>query len=141
MSLRDEITSPIFGSFSIFKDEDIGQDDLRSARTPWAVLPPPSSEPIADNFRCEVLVIGAGITGALVAERLTRQGRQVIIIDREIPSLGSTVASTAMLLWEIDRPFFQLTQLYGFEKAVRCYRASHQAPRGLRARRLATTPS
>ena len=41
-------------------------------------------EPIADSFRCEVLVIGAGITGALVAERLTRQGRQVIIIDREI---------------------------------------------------------
>ena len=68
-----------------------------------------------------------------MAERLTRQGRQVIIIDREIPSLGSTVASTAMLLWEIDRPLFQLTQLYGFEKAVRCYRASHQAARGLRA--------
>jgi len=59
-----------------------------------------------------------------VAERLTRQGRQVIIIDREVPSLGSTVASTAMLLWEIDRPLSQLTQLYGFEKAVRCYRAS-----------------
>jgi glycine/D-amino acid oxidase-like deaminating enzyme len=132
ISLRDEITSPIFGSFSIFKD-DIEQDDLRSARTPWAVLPPPSIEPIADSFRCEVLVIGAGITGALVAQRLTRQGRQVVIIDREIPSLGSTVASTAMLLWEIDRPLFQLTQLYDFEKAVRCYRASHRAARGLRA--------
>ncbi|WP_342713354.1 hypothetical protein AAFG13_17690 [Bradyrhizobium sp. B124] len=36
-----------------------------------------------------------------MAERLTRQGRQVIIIDREIPSLGSTVASTAMLLWAV----------------------------------------
>ena len=43
ISLRDEITSPIFGSFSIFKDEDIEQDDLRSACTPWAVLPPPSN--------------------------------------------------------------------------------------------------
>ncbi|MHC2621349.1 glycine/D-amino acid oxidase-like deaminating enzyme [Bradyrhizobium huanghuaihaiense] len=95
------------------------------------MLPPPSIEPIADSFRCEVLIIGAGITGALVAERLTRQGRQVVIIDREIPSLGSTVASTAMLLWEIDRPLFELTQLYGFEKAIRCYRASHQAAKGL----------
>jgi len=28
-------------------------------------------EPIADSFRCQALVIGAGITGALVAERLT----------------------------------------------------------------------
>jgi glycine/D-amino acid oxidase-like deaminating enzyme len=66
-----------------------------------------------------------------VAERLTRQGRQVVIIDRELPSLGSTVASTAMLLWEIDRPLLELTQLYGFEKAVRCYRASHHATQGL----------
>ncbi|BBB97234.1 nucleoside-diphosphate-sugar epimerase [Bradyrhizobium elkanii USDA 61] len=74
-----------------------------------------------------MLIIGAGITGALMAERLTRQGRQVVIIDRELPSLGSTVASTAMLLWEIDRPLFELAQLYGFEKAVRCYRASHHA--------------
>jgi glycine/D-amino acid oxidase-like deaminating enzyme len=78
-----------------------------------------------------VLIVGAGITGALMAERLTRQGRQVVIIDRELPSLGSTVASTAMLLWEIDRPLFELAQLYGFEKAVRCYRASHHAAQGL----------
>ncbi|MDN3272884.1 FAD-dependent oxidoreductase [Frankia sp. RB7] len=78
-----------------------------------------------------MLIVGAGITGALVAERLTRQGRQVVVIDRELPSLGSTVASTAMLLWEIDRPLIELTQLYGFEKAIRCYRASHGATRGL----------
>lgn len=78
-----------------------------------------------------MLIVGAGITGALVAERLTRQGRQVVVIDRELPSLGSTVASTAMLLWEIDRPLVELSQLYGFEKAVRCYRASHAATRGL----------
>jgi glycine/D-amino acid oxidase-like deaminating enzyme len=116
---------------SIFKDEDIDQDDLRSSRTPWAVLSPPPVEPISDSFRCDVLIVGAGITGALVAERLTRQGRQVILIDRELPGLGSTAASTAMLLWEIDRPLFELTQLYGFEKAIRCYRASHYAARGL----------
>jgi glycine/D-amino acid oxidase-like deaminating enzyme len=118
---------------SIFKDKDIEQDDLRSPRTPWAVLPPPLIEPIAHSFRCEVLVVGAGITGALLAERLTRQGRQVVVIDRECPSLGSTVASTAMLLWEIDRPLCELAQLYGFEKAIRCYRASHHAAQGLLA--------
>ncbi|MBR0908213.1 FAD-dependent oxidoreductase [Bradyrhizobium liaoningense] len=95
------------------------------------MLPPWPIEPIAESFRCEVLIIGAGITGALVAERLTRQGRQVVIIDRELPSLGSTVASTAMLLWEIDRPSFELAQLYGFERAIRCYRASHHAAQGL----------
>lgn len=115
----------------LVKDEDIEQDDVRSSRTPWVALPPPPIEPVADSFRCEALVVGAGITGALVAERLTLQGCQVVIIDRELPSLGSTVASTAMLLWEIDCPLFELAQLYNYEKAVRCYLASHHAARGL----------
>lgn len=39
-----------------------------------------------------------------------------------------------MLLWEIDRPLFELAQLYGFEKAARCYRASHHAAQGLLSR-------
>ncbi|WP_346659179.1 FAD-dependent oxidoreductase [Bradyrhizobium sp. 2] len=88
----------------IFRDDNIEQDDLRSPYSPWANLPPPNIKPVTESFRCDVLIVGAGITAALVAERLTRQGRQVVVIDRELPSLGSTVASTAMLLWEIDRP-------------------------------------
>ena len=115
----------------IFRDDNIEQDDLRSPYSPWANLPPPNIKPVTESFRCDVLIVGAGITAALVAERLTRQGRQVVVIDRELPSLGSTVASTAMLLWEIDRPLLELTQLYGFEKAIRCYRASHLATRAL----------
>jgi len=79
-----------------------------------------------------VLIIGAGITGALMAEQLTHQGRDVIIIDRERPAHGSTAASTSMLLWEIDRPLRELSVLYGFERAARAYRASFDAVRGLR---------
>jgi glycine/D-amino acid oxidase-like deaminating enzyme len=55
------------------------------------------------SFRCEALIVGAGITGVLVVVRLTRQGLDVVLIDRESPGQGSTAASTAMLLWEIDR--------------------------------------
>nr|WP_283807632.1 FAD-dependent oxidoreductase [Bradyrhizobium sp. LTSPM299] len=80
---------------------------------------------------CDVLIIGAGITGSLVAERLTRQGLDVIIVDRERPGRGSTAASTSMLLWEIDRPLVELTALYGFERAARAYRASLAAVSGL----------
>jgi glycine/D-amino acid oxidase-like deaminating enzyme len=83
------------------------------------------------SFSCEVLIIGAGVTGALVAERLTRDGRDVVIVDREDPTRGSTLASTAMLLWEIDRPLGQLVALYGYERAVRAYQASLAAVRGL----------
>lgn len=76
-------------------------------------------------------MVGAGITGALVAERLTRQGLDVVIVDREHPGRGSTAASTSMLLWEIDRPLVELTECYGFARAARAYRASLEAVAGL----------
>jgi glycine/D-amino acid oxidase-like deaminating enzyme len=68
-----------------------------------------------------------------VAERLTRQRLDVVVIDRELPGRGSTAASTSMLLWEIDRSLTQLTQAYGFERAARAYRASFDAVAGLKS--------
>ena len=111
--------------------DDMRQRDLRSPRTPWMHSNPVRSQPIKQSFRCEVLVVGAGITGALVAQRLVRDGRDVVLVDRESASQGSTMASTAMLLWEIDRSLSELTDIYGFESAVRCYRASLYAVSGL----------
>jgi glycine/D-amino acid oxidase-like deaminating enzyme len=73
------------------------------------------------------------VTGSLIAERLTRQGLDVVIIDRELPGRGSTLASTSMLLWEIDRSLTQLTEIYGFERASRAYHASLRAVVGLQS--------
>jgi glycine/D-amino acid oxidase-like deaminating enzyme len=84
-------------------------------------------------LKCDALIVGGGITGSLIAERLTRQGLDVIVIDREFPGRGSTAASTSMLLWEIDRPLTQLAEFYGFERATRAYHASLHAVRGLKS--------
>ena len=88
---------------------------------------------MGENLRCDALIVGAGITGSLVAERLTRQGLDVVIVDREFPGHGSTAASTSMLLWEIDQPLRQLSEVYGFERAARAYRASFDAVAGLKS--------
>lgn len=91
---------------------------------------------IAEDLKCDALVVGAGITGSLIAERLTRQGLDVIVVDRELPGRGSTAASTSMLLWEIDSPLVRLTESYGFERASRAYAASLQAVAGLKSQVL-----
>jgi glycine/D-amino acid oxidase-like deaminating enzyme len=77
------------------------------------------------------VIVGAGITGAFVAEHLTAQGLDVTVIDREREGFGSTAASTAMLQWEIDLPLRDLVALYGFERAAEVYRRSFQAVEGL----------
>ncbi|SHG50615.1 Glycine/D-amino acid oxidase [Kaistia soli DSM 19436] len=116
----------------MFDPETKDQADLREGMPPWRsdlALPPLQS--VIGNLRCDVLIVGAGITGALAAEHLTSLGRSVIVLDRERPGRGSTLASTAMLLWEIDRPLSELADLYGFERAGNIYRQSFEAVAGL----------
>ncbi|WP_407080485.1 NAD(P)/FAD-dependent oxidoreductase [Bradyrhizobium roseum] len=114
--------------------DDSEQADLRGGRSPWfATSSHPSRRDLVESLSCDALIVGAGITGSLVAERLTRQGLDVIIVDRELPGLGSTAASTSMLLWEIDRPLRELSEIYGFDRASRAYRASRDAVAGLQS--------
>jgi glycine/D-amino acid oxidase-like deaminating enzyme len=119
-------------TISTLDPDETGQVDLRGGASPWfATAKQPPHRKVTESLSCDALVIGAGITGSLVAERLSRQGLDVIVIDREVPGRGSTAASTAMLLWEIDRPLSVLAEAYGFERAARAYRASFEAVGGL----------
>lgn len=112
--------------------EDAEQDDLRGGHSPWfagaRTLP---KLRLTENARCDVLVIGAGITGSLVAEHLTAQGLDVCIVDRERPGFGSTAASTAMLLWELDQPLRKLAISHGFDQAAHIVRQCVWAADGL----------
>ncbi len=76
---------------------------------------------------CEVVVIGAGITGALVADRLTREGVDVMVLDRRDVASGSTSASTALLQYEIDTPLSELATMMPQADAVRAYRLGLEA--------------
>ncbi|HQX48313.1 MAG TPA: FAD-dependent oxidoreductase [Planctomycetaceae bacterium] len=83
--------------------------------------------PLRNDASCEVVVVGAGITGALVAQRLASDGHGVIVIDRRDICTGSTSASTALLQYEIDIPLVELTDIIGREKAELAYRISHES--------------
>ncbi len=112
--------------------DSVRQNDLRGGTSPWSQkLLQPVRPQVEDSFRCDVLVVGAGITGSLAAEHLACLGHEVCVIDRQRPGLGSTTASTAMLLWEIDRSLADLTDMYGFERAASIYRRSEAAVSGL----------
>ena len=86
-----------------------------------------------EAVRCDVLVVGAGITGALIGEHLTRAGMSVCVIDRREAAWGSTSASTALLQYEIDTEMQALAQTYGLADAVLAYKACEQAVRRLGA--------
>ena len=74
------------------------------------------------DLRCEVAVIGAGITGALVADHLVRAGFEVVVLDKREVASGSTSASTSLLQYEIDTPLVDLKKMIGEADAEAAYR-------------------
>lgn len=66
--------------------------------------------------------MGAGITGAMIADALAATGVPVAVVDKRGPAKGSTVASTALVQYEIDTPLVTLTRKIGKEKAIRAWR-------------------
>lgn len=118
---------------AILDPEETTHADLRAGTAPWrSIVGPPRRFPLANDMRCDVVVVGGGITGALVADRLVRSGQTVVVVDRERAGYGSTAASTAMLQWEIDATLTELADRYGFERAAKIYRLSFAAAGGLR---------
>ncbi|MEP7043060.1 MAG: FAD-dependent oxidoreductase [Dokdonella sp.] len=82
---------------------------------------------LREDIDCDVLVIGAGITGALVGWHLQRDGHRVCVIDRREAGWGSTAASTALLQYEIDTELQELAERYGEADALLAYRACADA--------------
>lgn len=78
---------------------------------------------LQEDIECEVVVLGAGITGALVADRLAKEGLDVVVVDKREAASGSTAASTALLQYEIDTPLIDLIKLHGQKDAEDAYRA------------------
>ncbi len=86
------------------------------------------------DIRAGVLVVGMGISGAMVAEALSAAGHAVVMIDRRGAVLGSTAATTALVQFEIDQPLVRLAAAIGNDAAEAAWRRSRLAVFNLKAR-------
>ena len=92
------------------------------------------SRPLVGDVKSDVLVVGMGVSGAMVAEQLTAMGHSVICIDRRRPMSGSTSATTALVQFEIDQPMTKLSKLIGQSNARQAWRRSRLAVTNLKGR-------
>ncbi len=83
------------------------------------------------NIVAEIVVVGGGITGALISHALMQHGYQVTLIDRRDIGQGSTSATTSMLQYEIDEKLIDLSKKIGEEGAAYCYKAGISAIKDL----------
>ena len=77
--------------------------------------------PLRENYKIDVAIIGSGITGSLVAHELCEAGIECAIFDKRTISTGSSGASTAQLQYEIDVPLCELIKKVPEKIAVDAY--------------------
>ena len=103
--------------------------DLRTGRPVWSRYRAsiPAAKHLARDINTEVLIVGMGISGAMIAEALTGVGLSVVAIDRRGVIKGSTAATTALIQYEIDTPLSLLSRKIGTDAARQVWRRSKLA--------------
>src|SRR5690606_25041251 len=76
---------------------------------------------LSKDIKTDILIIGGGISGALMAHKCIEDGYKTTLIDRREIATGSTSATTSMLQYEIDVPLFELSEMIGQKAAEANY--------------------
>jgi glycine/D-amino acid oxidase-like deaminating enzyme len=77
----------------------------------------------------DVVVIGGGMTGALIALTFAAEEISVVLLEGALVGRGSSGASSALLLQEPDQGMAELTDRYGARTSRQIWQASHDAVR------------
>lgn len=99
--------------------------DLKSGYPYWAVKNSLmyAFPQLKADIRCDVVVVGAGITGTQIADELAAHGHDVVVLDPRDICWGSTSASTALLQYEIDTHATDLAKFYDEAVALLAYQS------------------
>jgi glycine/D-amino acid oxidase-like deaminating enzyme/nitrite reductase/ring-hydroxylating ferredoxin subunit len=90
-------------------------------------LLPPSLPVLQEDRQADVSIVGGGLTGIVTAFFLVREGKKVILIEKERLGEGDTAYTTAFLTEMIDAPLTQLSHTWDEDTAGRVWRSQEHA--------------
>ena len=80
---------------------------------------------LRESMETEVAVIGAGLAGLLIAQRLQQEGKEVVVLEAERIAGGQTKNTTAKITAQHGGIYAKLLGRFGREKAMQ-YAAANQ---------------
>lgn len=107
--------------------------DLNSGQLPWeATLPDIPVYPVLEgDISCECLIIGAGMSGAMTAHKLSSSGLDTVVIDKRTVGGGSSHANTGLLQTANDKSLTSCINTFGEKNGVLFYRMCQRAIRNI----------
>lgn len=82
---------------------------------------------LTGNDECDCLIIGGGMSGALISYGLVEAGYNTIVIDKSVPGFGSSAGNTGLIQYNSDKPLNEMIIDFGEQWAVDFYRFSVEA--------------
>ena len=87
----------------------------------------PPRESLKENCQADVLVIGAGLAGILIADELQKRGKQVVIAEATRIAAGVSKNTTAKITSQHDLCYDRLLSKFGEDLAAQYARANEEA--------------
>lgn len=82
---------------------------------------------LSENKETEVLIVGGGATGALIAYYLTQNNINCILVEKSRIAYGSTSVTTSLLQYELDDNLASLIQYTSYENGIKSYKLGEKA--------------
>ena len=97
----------------------------------WTMRPAPpargSYPPLRGSHACDVVVVGGGLTGCLVAHELARTGARVVLLERDRLGAGGTAGDLGIVQPTPGVRFVDLREARGLRAARSIWDASRRA--------------
>lgn len=77
---------------------------------------------LTEDIETEVVVIGGGVTGAIVSYYMNQAGVDCVVVEKERIAHGSTSITTSLLQYELDSNARELEQYTSLENVIRSYK-------------------
>ncbi|MGZ9583446.1 NAD(P)/FAD-dependent oxidoreductase [Paenibacillus marinisediminis] len=103
--------------------------DLKSGTFPWiGTLEPKYTYPTLDeDLKCDTVIIGGGMSGAILAYELSKQGQQVVLLEKHAIGTGSSSANTGLLQFCNDKSISSCIHTFGEKHGIRFYQLCKEA--------------
>lgn len=89
--------------------------------------PYPQYEYLKKDTETDVLIVGGGASGALIAHYLTENNIKCVLIEKSRIAHGSTSATTSLLQYELDDNLASLLQYTSQENVIKSYKLGKKA--------------